>query len=79
MEAIGDLRSVNVTSQCDISDNEQVSIVVSHWLWHILINIQLSLIGTVRNHCFRPQGKQEMALAVSYRDECSIKITFSIE
>lgn len=76
MEAIGDLRSINVTSQCDISDNEQVSIVVSHW--HILINIQLSLIGTVRNHCFRPQGKQEMALAVSYRDECSITITFSI-
>lgn len=46
MEAFGDLRSIKwAIFKCDISDNEQVSIVFSHWLRHILINIQLLLIG----------------------------------
>lgn len=60
--------------KCDIIDNEHVSIVHSHWLPHILINIQHCWL--VRTHCFRQRREQEMALAALYRGECLIKITF---
>lgn len=39
-------------------------------------SLTFSICLLVRIHCFRQQGKQDMALTVLCRGECSIKITF---
>lgn len=77
MVAFGNLRSIKWAS-LNVKLVTMSKLVLYSATGSGTFSLTFSFCWLVRIHCFRQWGKQEMALAVLYRGECSIKITFFI-